>query len=257
MNWYLAELVMRFDVQDDPRGVVHVNTCLVEAADADEAYDKALALGRDSEQDYENSAGRRVRARFIGLRELTEVHEPLEDGSEISFQERIGVSDLEARRLVARREELGVFRTDLPSGAPDYASAEIMAKVDDILPPRVASIHHAQVMIPPGGEAAARRFYGELLGMTEIEKPQPLRARGGLWMQAGDRQLHLGVEAPGVDREKTRAHVAYEVTKLDAFRARLEAAGLVVTDGERLPGLRRVELRDPFGNRIELIERGS
>jgi catechol 2,3-dioxygenase-like lactoylglutathione lyase family enzyme len=132
-----------------------------------------------------------------------------------------------------------------------------MAKVDDILPPRVASIHHAQIMIPVGAEQEARRFYGELLGMAELDKPAVLRARGGLWMQAGDRQLHIGVESPGVDRKATRAHVSYEVTKLDAWRSRLDAAGIEIVDGDPIPGLRRFELRDPFGNRIELIERAA
>lgn len=255
MSWYLADMVVQFDVQDDPRGVVHVNTCLIEAESPEEAHDKALRLGRDAESEYENPSGRRVRQRFLGLRELSEIHETLEDGAEIAFHERIGVSDLEARRMVVKKEQLSVFQSVAPSGGPDYAPADIMAKVDDILPPRVASIHHAQIMIPTGGEAQARRFYGGLLGMAELDKPQPLRARGGLWMQAGDRQLHIGVESPGVERDKTRAHVAYEVTKLDAWRSRLEAAGIEIVDGDRIAGLRRFELRDPFGNRIELIER--
>lgn len=255
MNWYLADLVVRFDVQDDPRGVVHINRCLVEAHDAEEAYVKANALGKEYDQSYPNPAGKQVRGRFLGLFDLLEIYEPLEDGSEIAYEERIGMSDLEARRLVSTREQLGVFRKEFPSAPPDYSAAELIHEVDDILPPRVASIHHAQIMIPPGGEAAARRFYGELLGMAEVEKPAPLRARGGVWMQAGDRQLHLGVEAPGLERAATRAHIAYEVTKLDAWRTRLEQAGFAVTEGDRVAGVRRIELRDPFGNRVELVER--
>jgi catechol 2,3-dioxygenase-like lactoylglutathione lyase family enzyme len=255
VNWYLADLIVRFDVQDDPRGVVHINRCLVEAGDAEEAYVKAMALGKEHDQSYPNPAGKQVRERFLGLFDLLEIHEPLEDGSEIAYEERIGVSDLEARRLVSSREQLGVFRTEFPSAPPDYSSAVVIAEVDDILPPRVASIHHAQIMIPPGGEAAARQFYGGLLGLAELDKPAPLRARGGLWLQAGDRQLHIGVEEPGVARTSTRAHVAYEVTKLDAWHTKLEAAGIAIVDGERVPGLRRFELRDPFGNRVELVER--
>ena len=254
MSWYLADLVVQLEVEGDPRSVVHVNSCLIEAPTPEVAYDKAMALGRQTDDDYDNSIGRPVRARFLGLRDLLEIYEPLEDGAEITFTERIGVSDLDARRMIARREELAVFRPHTPSAKPDYAPGRIMTEVNDILPPRIASIHHAQIMIPAGGEAVARKFYGELLGMIEIEKPAALRGRGGLWLQAGDRQLHIGVESPGVDRVETRAHVAYEVTKLDAWRGRLEAAGIAITDGERLPGLRRFELRDPFGNRIELVE---
>ena len=254
MTWYLADLVVQLEVEGDPRSVVHVNSCLIEAPTPEVAYDKAMALGRDTDDDYANSIGRPVRARFLGLRNLVEIYEPLEDGAEISFTERVGVSDLEARRLVSPRAELAVFRPHLPAATPDYASGQLMSEVNDILPPRIASIHHAQIMIPVGGEAVARKFYAELLGMAEIEKPAALRGRGGLWLQAGDRQLHIGVEAPGVDRAATRAHVAYEVTKLEAWRGRLEAAGIEVSDGERVPGLRRFELRDPFGNRIELVE---
>src|SRR5258707_15831520 len=98
-------------------------------------------------------------------------------------------------------------------------------------------------MTPPGRGAQARRFYGELLGMAELDKPAPLRARGGVWMQAGDRQLHIGVESPGVDPTATRAHVAYEGTKLDAWRARPEAAGITVPRGGPGAGLRRIEPR--------------
>ena len=98
--------------------------------------------------------------------------------------------------MVRPRAELALFQTAVPTGGPDYAPAEVMADVDDILPPRVASIHHAQIMMPPGGEAQARRFYGELLGMAEIEKPAPLRARGGLWMQAGDRRCTSASRRP-------------------------------------------------------------
>lgn len=120
---------------------------------------------------------------------------------------------------------------------------------------RIVTIDHAQIMIPPDGEDRARAFYGGLLGLVEIEKPAPLRARGGLWMRAGDRQLHIGVEAPGVERVATRAHVAYEVRGLDEYRARLVAAGVAVKEGETVDGARRFEVRDPFGNRVELVEK--
>jgi catechol 2,3-dioxygenase-like lactoylglutathione lyase family enzyme len=255
MTWYLADLVMRFDIEDDPRGVVHINTCLVEANAAEEAYAKAMRLGTEGEAEYENSSHRRVRVHFLGLRELLEIYEPLEDGSEIVFEERIGVSDLEARRAIPPKAALGVFRQEAPEATPDYGSADILAEVNELVPPRIATIHHVQIMIPRGSEQKARWFYGELLGMTEIEKPPRLLVRGGLWMAAGDRQLHLGIEDEEGAARRTRAHIAYEVTKLEAWRARLAGAGFEILEGEPLPGLRRFELRDPFGNRLELVER--
>jgi catechol 2,3-dioxygenase-like lactoylglutathione lyase family enzyme len=225
MSWYLADLVVTED------GAASIATHLVEARDAEEAYAKATVIGEDTDG-------------FVGLHDLTEIQEPLVDGAELAWQARPGI---DAGRLVVRKEELGLFGaapTDGQGGA-------------DLRPPRLVSIAHAQIMIPPGGEPEARRFYGALLGMTEIEKPEVLRARGGLWMQAGDRQLHIGVESPGIERTATRAHVAYEVVRLDAIRARLERAGVAILDGEPLAGLRRFELRDPFGNRVELLERVS
>jgi catechol 2,3-dioxygenase-like lactoylglutathione lyase family enzyme len=250
VNWYLAELVVQLDVQDDPRRVVHLNLCLVEAGDAGEAYDKALALGRAAEQEYLNPAGRRVRLRFLGLRELTEIYEPLEDGAELTFEERIGISDLDARRLVSRRDELAVFRAFAPTTSPDYAAGEVMADVDDVLPPRVATIHHVTLPMAPGGEAEARRFYVERLQLTEIEPPPRQRERTGLWLVAGDRQLRL------VPDGRPGARLALEVTKIDAWRTRLVAAGLVVADAEAPPGYRGVTVADPFGNLIDLLARG-
>ncbi len=119
---------------------------------------------------------------------------------------------------------------------------------------RILGIDHAQVMIPRGAEAEARRFYCELLGLVEIEKPAPLRARGGFWLQAGAHQIHVGVEDAPIDRAKTRAHVAYAVVDLAAWRAHLTAHGVAVVEGTQIDAFARIELRDPFGNRIELVE---
>ena len=250
MNWYLADLVVQLDVEDDPRRVVHINSCLVEAHDADEAHDKAMELGREQEHEYPNPSGRRVRVRFLGLRELVEVFEPLEDGAELTFQERVGLSNLEARRLVARRDQLGVFRTGIPSVAPDYSAGDVMADVDDVLPPRVATIHHVTITIPPGGEAAARKFYVALLGLTEIEPPPRQRSTAGFWLVAGDRQLRIDVAEA---RLPTR--LALEVTKLEVWRTKLTIAGHEVSDGEPPPGYRALTLTDPFGNLIDLLGR--
>ncbi|GIL09359.1 MAG: hypothetical protein BroJett033_8700 [Chloroflexota bacterium] len=117
----------------------------------------------------------------------------------------------------------------------------------------VSRLHHVQVSIPIGAEDAARAFYCGVLGLPEIEKPKALRGRGGLWLQLGDLQLHLGVE-DGVDRAATRAHLAYEVDDLTAWRERLAAQGIAAQDSVPIPGYERFEARDPFGNRIEFIQ---
>ena len=117
---------------------------------------------------------------------------------------------------------------------------------------KVIAIDHVQLAFPPGGEAAARAFYGDVLGLTEVPKPAVMRARGGMWFQAGPVQLHLGVE-PDM-RPSSKAHPALVVTELDTGLARLAAAGFRWQASDELPGVRRGHTWDPFGNRIELIE---
>src|SRR5262245_11354 len=67
------------------------------------------------------------------------------------------------------------------------------------VPMIVSRIHHVQITIPRGAEGVARRFYCEILGLQEIEKPVELRARGGLWLRISDQEVHIGTE-DGVDR---------------------------------------------------------
>ena len=118
----------------------------------------------------------------------------------------------------------------------------------------ITAIHHVQLTIPPGSENAARDFYCGVLGLLEVEKPAALQARGGLWLQVGDRQVHIGVEE-GVDRQATKAHVAYQVSDLAFWSEKLGDLGIEVSRGIPIPGFDRFEFRDPFGNRVEFIER--
>ena len=113
-------------------------------------------------------------------------------------------------------------------------------------------LDHVQLCIPPDAEPRAREFYGGLLGLTEIEKPEPLRARGGLWFEIADIQLHIGVER---DQGKSKRHPAFEVENVEGVRAYLEARGVRTHDEIPLAGTKRFSLFDPFDNRIELIER--
>lgn len=117
----------------------------------------------------------------------------------------------------------------------------------------IQSVHHAQISIPVGAEDAAREFYCGVLGLNEIEKPASLAGRGGFWLGVGEFQIHFGAE-DGVDRALTRSHIAYLVTGLDSWRAKLEQNGLSIKDGISIPNFRRFEFRDPFGNRVEFLE---
>lgn len=120
--------------------------------------------------------------------------------------------------------------------------------------PTVIRLHHAQITIPKGAEDQARAFYCDLIGLREVEKPESLQGRGGFWLSVGDQQVHVGTE-DGVDRAVTKAHLAYEVDDLAALESRLTASGVSIGDSIPIPGCIRFECRDPFGNRVEFIQR--
>ncbi len=113
-------------------------------------------------------------------------------------------------------------------------------------------LHHVQLAMPAGEEEAAVRFYGTVLGLEQIPRPLTLSPGGGVWFRRGDLEVHLGVEerfSPAV-----KAHPAFLVTDVEGLRARIESGGYRVTDTVQLEGYHRVYVRDPFGNRVELIE---
>jgi catechol 2,3-dioxygenase-like lactoylglutathione lyase family enzyme len=118
----------------------------------------------------------------------------------------------------------------------------------------IVRIHHAQITIPRGAEDECRRFYCQLLGLPEVEKPAALQERGGFWLQVGEAQVHVGAE-DGVNRAATKAHLAYEVADLPGWRARLEQQGIEIKNAIPIPGYERFEFRDPFGNRVEFLQR--
>ncbi len=117
----------------------------------------------------------------------------------------------------------------------------------------IKAVHHVQISIPIGAEDDARRFYCGILGMVEIPKPRSLQGRGGFWIELNGFQVHFGTE-DGIERERTRSHVAYLVTDLEGWKERLAAIGCEVRDGIPIPNFRRFECRDPFGNRVEFLE---
>ena len=113
-------------------------------------------------------------------------------------------------------------------------------------------LDHVQVAAPPGCEEAARAFYGGLLGLREIEKPAVLKANGGLWFEIADIQLHIGVEP---EQAPSKRHPAFEVEDLEGVRSYLGENGVRLKEEPSIPGARRLSFFDPFGNRIELLER--
>jgi len=118
---------------------------------------------------------------------------------------------------------------------------------------KVVSLDHVQLAKPAGREAEARTFYEGLLGIPELKKPPHLAARGGVWFERGTLKIHLGVDKQFVPARK--AHPGLIVEELSGLVAALKAAGVGVTADEPLEGYERVYVDDPFGNRIELMER--
>jgi catechol 2,3-dioxygenase-like lactoylglutathione lyase family enzyme len=119
---------------------------------------------------------------------------------------------------------------------------------------KILSIDHVQIAMPAGEEEKARAFYAGLLGFSEIPKPAALAKRGGAWFESGNVQLHLGVEPDF--RPARKAHPAFLVEGLEMLIAAVQSAGYETdTSQPPLDGHKRAHVFDPFGNRIELMEK--
>lgn len=129
-EWFLADLVEAVSVAGDPRIVVHVNSVLIRARTPQAAHSKALALGRKSDLSWKNAAGRKVTVRFLGLGELNVIHDKLEHGAEIAYDQHFVRSVKEARRHVSPKSRLGAFAPRDPGRGPDYVDAGIRAQLD-------------------------------------------------------------------------------------------------------------------------------
>ncbi|TNE37409.1 MAG: hypothetical protein EP347_07870 [Alphaproteobacteria bacterium] len=123
------------------------------------------------------------------------------------------------------------------------------------MPLKPYAIDHLQVTVPPDMETVSIAFYEGVLGLKRIEKPEPLRARGGAWFQLGDLQVHLSIE-PDPQASRSKRHICYLVQDLAAARASLKAELVQIEDeGTEPNGLKRFFIRDPAGNKIEIAER--
>lgn len=117
----------------------------------------------------------------------------------------------------------------------------------------VIGIDHVQLAMPASGEDRARGFYAGVLGLREVPKPADLAARGGCWFEGGGAHIHLGVEEDF--RPARKAHPALLIDDLEGFIGQLNEAGVPFRPGKPLDGYARGDVADPFGNRIELMQR--
>ena len=118
-----------------------------------------------------------------------------------------------------------------------------------------ARIHHVNVTVPKSVEEAAKTFYGTVLGLAELEKPEESRGRGGAWYQVGALQLHLSIEDPGGELCLSKRHICIVVDDLDRVEQRLRGAGVeIIPDDMPVRGWGRFYARDPGGNRLEIAQ---
>ncbi len=116
----------------------------------------------------------------------------------------------------------------------------------------IKKIDHVQLAGPKGCEDEAREFFADILGLTEVEKPEELKKRGGVWFEFGPFQLHIGIEEPFLPAKK--AHPALVVEDIEGLKSHLSEKGVPFTEDSNLPGASRIHVFDPFGNRLELLE---
>lgn len=113
-------------------------------------------------------------------------------------------------------------------------------------------IDHIQLAAPANCEAEARAFYGEVLGMNEIPKPENLQKRGGCWFQCGNQEVHIGVQQEFIAARK--AHPGFIVNQIEELKNQLQQKGILIKEEEPINGRTRFFVDDPFGNRIEFLQ---
>jgi catechol 2,3-dioxygenase-like lactoylglutathione lyase family enzyme len=118
-----------------------------------------------------------------------------------------------------------------------------------------ARLHHVNVTVPRSLEAEAKHFYGVVMGLEEVPKPETSRGRGGAWYQLGEMQLHLSIEEPLGENCVSKRHVCYTVSDLADAEERFRRAGVdIIPDDLPTPGWPRFYVRDPGGNRLEIAQ---
>ncbi|SFA71595.1 MULTISPECIES: VOC family protein [unclassified Bacillus (in: firmicutes)] len=115
------------------------------------------------------------------------------------------------------------------------------------------AIDHVQLAAPKGSEDLARDFYQNILGFEEVEKPELLKKNGGVWFSSGVCHVHIGIDDPFTPAKK--AHPAFEVNDIEAFKKHLALKKVTFVEDDRIPGVKRFHVFDPFGNRIEIVQK--
>lgn len=125
---------------------------------------------------------------------------------------------------------------------------------------KVQHIDHVTLVV--ASVDASRRFYVDLLGMVEVDRPA--FDFSGAWFRAGATLIHLIEEHDrsgpagfpnGVLKKSSRNHhFAFEVEDAHAAAEHLKSTGMMLVDDakERPDGAIQVFLQDPDGHVVEL-----
>lgn len=136
-EWYWAEVIEEITVEGDNRNVVHRNVMLIRADSPNEAYEKALNLGKQHESSYQNPAGALVHTNFRGLGGLGVIYDNLEDGAELLYKENIDVSSEQIQKWICPKDQLSLFRSEGRFDIrPDYSSGEIVDEAHKLMKPQ-------------------------------------------------------------------------------------------------------------------------
>jgi catechol 2,3-dioxygenase-like lactoylglutathione lyase family enzyme len=120
----------------------------------------------------------------------------------------------------------------------------------------IRGLHHVQINVPAARADEARRFFGDLLGFEEMQRPDSLSdaGRSGVWYRCGENEFHVFFAPDGEFREdRSSRHPGFLVEDLDGLRARLLAAGIELEEAIPIAGRERFFCRDPFGHRLEFL----
>ncbi|MCM8534012.1 MAG: VOC family protein [Lentisphaeraceae bacterium] len=117
----------------------------------------------------------------------------------------------------------------------------------------IQQIHHVQLTVDKGQEEEAMNFYCEVMGFTRLKRPPSLEHIPGGWLEIAGQQVHIRGENSS-ERKSSSSHIAYHVQDLESWKNKLVNQDLAILEGIPIPGMNRFEFRDPFGNRIEMLE---
>jgi catechol 2,3-dioxygenase-like lactoylglutathione lyase family enzyme len=120
----------------------------------------------------------------------------------------------------------------------------------------VKRVQHVSIPMPPGAATAARKFYGEALGLREKAVPRELDASMLTWFDAGEdeHELHCYVD-DDYENRSTAQHLCFEVENLDELKRQIAAAGVQLEpEPTAIHNRPRAFVRDPFGNLIEITQ---